>query len=345
MKFANCSKPRSITPLKRHIQTVLIHASRVLAPCLAAPLLFVAVPGRTEDMLVSAAASLTNAFKEIGTEFEKSHPGTKVNFNFAASDILMKQIVEGAPADVFASADLKAMDSAAQQNAIDRSTRKNFAANRLALALPSDAKLTLTSLEDLKQDVVKRIAISQPATVPVGRYAKAALAELKLWSVLEDKLVFTQNVRQTLDYVSRGEVDAGFVYTTGAAIMKDKVKVAFEIPTPQPVVYPIAVTKRSKQGKLAREFVDLVNSEAGQTIPPYPRASQRCSTITATMNAEPYIDTQLTPCWLNATLVVCEKREINFLFRHPQRRRGGVDKIAVVVEQLDAVNAKKEDFQ
>jgi len=266
MKYDNDSKPRSITPLQRQVKAVLSHASRALAPCLAAALLFAALPGRAEDMLVSAAASLTNAFKDIGAEFKKSHPGTKLNFNFAASDILMKQIVEGAPADVFASADLKAMDTAAQQNAIDRSTRKNFAANRLALALPRDTQLTLTSLEDLKRDAVKRIAISQPATVPVGRYAKAALDEAKLWSAVEDKLVFTQNVRQSLDYVSRGEVDAGFVYTTDAALMKDKVKVAFEIPTPQPVVYPIAVTKRSKQGKLAREFVDLVNSEAGQTI-------------------------------------------------------------------------------
>lgn len=266
MKFDHYSIPQSIALLQRHCRSVTNHASRALAPCLAAVLLFAALPGRAEEMLVSAAASLTNAFKEIGAEFEKSHPGTKVNFNFAASDILMKQIVEGAPADVFASADLKAMDSAAQQNAIDRSTRKNFAANRLALALPSDTKLTLSSLEDLKQDAVKRIAISQPATVPVGRYAKAALDEAKLWGAVEDKLVFTQNVRQSLDYVARGEVDAGFVYTTDAAIMKDKVNVAFEIPTPQPVVYPIAVTKRSKQAKLAREFVDLVNSQAGQTI-------------------------------------------------------------------------------
>ncbi|MEO5863107.1 MAG: molybdate ABC transporter substrate-binding protein [Burkholderiales bacterium] len=266
MKFENYSKPRSVAPLQRRIRALLNDAFRALAPCLAAALLFAALPGRAEDMLVSAAASLTNAFKDIGAEFEKSHPGTKVNFNFAASDILMKQIVEGAPADVFASADLKAMDTAAQQNAIDVSTRKNFAANRLALALPRDTQLTLTSLEDLKRDAVKRIAISQPATVPVGRYAKAALDEAKLWSAVEDKLVFTQNVRQSLDYVSRSEVDAGFVYTTDAALMKDKVKVAFEIPTPQPVVYPIAVTKRSKQGKLAREFVDLVNSEAGQSI-------------------------------------------------------------------------------
>lgn len=229
-------------------------------------LLIGAFPAHAEELLVSAAASLTNAFKDIGAEFEKTHAGTKVNFNFAASDILMKQIIEGAPADVFASADQKAMDSATQQNAIDRSTRTNFAGNRLALALPNDTKLSLAALEDLKQDAVKRIAISQPATVPVGRYAKAALDEAKLWGALEDKLIFTQNVRQSLDYVSRGEVDAGFVYTTDAAIMPDKVKVAFQIPTPQPVVYPIAVTKQSKLARLAREFLDLVKSETGQSI-------------------------------------------------------------------------------
>lgn len=238
----------------------------VVGSAVLATLLLLAPPARSEELLISAAASLTNAFKDIGAEFEKSHPSAKVNFNFAASDILLKQIIEGAPADVFASADQKAMDSAAQQNAIDQSTRANFAANRLALALPNDTKLTLASLQDLKQDAVKRIAISQPATVPVGRYAKAALDEAKLWGAVEDRLIFTQNVRQSLDYVSRGEVNAGFVYTTDAAIMKDKVKVAFQIPTSQPVMYPIAVTKQSKRAKLAREFVDLVKSDTGQTI-------------------------------------------------------------------------------
>jgi molybdate transport system substrate-binding protein len=229
--------------------------------------LALAVPrAQGEELLISAAASLTNAFKDIGAEFEKAHSGSRVNFNFAASDILLKQIVEGAPADVFASADQKAMDNAAQQNAIDPSTRANFAGNRLALALPNDSKLPLAILADLRQDAVKRIAISQPATVPVGRYARAALEEAKLWGSVEDKLIFTQNVRQSLDYLARGEVDAGFVYTTDAAIMSDKVKVAFQIPTPQPVVYPIAVTKRSKLAKLAREFLDLVKSETGQTI-------------------------------------------------------------------------------
>lgn len=258
MKIENDNSP--------YLKTLQGFASRLVGALLAAAVLISASASRAEELLISAAASLTNAFKEVGMEFEKSHPGTKVNFNFAASDILLKQIVEGAPADVFASADQKAMDSAAQQNAIDRLTRTNFAGNRLALALPNDTKLALTTLTDLKRDLVKRIAISQPATVPVGRYAKAALEHAKIWDAVEDKLIFTQNVRQSLDYLARGEVDAGFVYTTDAAIMAGKLKVAFEIPTQQPVVYPIAVTNRSKLAKLAREFVELVKSESGQLI-------------------------------------------------------------------------------
>jgi molybdate transport system substrate-binding protein len=257
---------RPIVPITGIVKRAVSKRFRAGSACIAAALFLAVLPSRAEDLLISAAASLTNAFKDIGAEFEKSHPGAKVNFNFAASDILLKQIVEGAPVDVFASADQKAMDSAVQQNAVDRSTRANFAGNRLVLALPSDSKLSLASLEDLKQDSVKRIAISQPATVPVGRYAKAALDEAKLWGTLEDKLIFTQNVRQSLDYVSRGEVDAAFVYTTDAALMKDKVKVALQVATPQPVQYPIAVAKQTRRAALARAFVELVKSPVGQKI-------------------------------------------------------------------------------
>jgi molybdate transport system substrate-binding protein len=219
-----------------------------------------------QTLLVSAAASLTDAFRELGQEFSKTHPGNKVEFNFAASDVLVRQILEGAPVDVFASADLKAMDNAAAQNAIETSTRVNFAANRLVLALPPRSALKLSELADLRQPAVKRVAIGQPAGVPAGRYAKAALDEAKLWSALEEKFIYTQNVRQSLDYIARGEVDAGFVYATDAAALRDKVTVAFAIATAQPIVYPIALVKRSKQAKSAQQFVDLVRSTAGQQI-------------------------------------------------------------------------------
>ena len=229
-------------------------------------ILTVCHPASAAELLVSAAASLTNAFQEICGQFERSQSGTKVIFNFAASDVLVKQIIQGAPVDVFASADQESMDRAVQENVIDRATRFNFAANRLVLVVPNDSKIVLKSIHDLKTKEVARIAVGQPATVPAGRYAKRALDEARLWEGLQGKFIYTQNVRQNLDYVARGEVDAGFVYSTDAVIVKDKVKVAFEVPTPEPVLYPIAITRASRTPQFARQFLDFVRSEVGQKI-------------------------------------------------------------------------------
>lgn len=229
-------------------------------------LMMTAGAAHAQDLTVSAAASLTDVFRKLGQQFESANPGSKVNFNFAASDVLLRQIIEGAPVDVFASADSKAMDGAAAANAIDAVSRTNFAGNRLVFVLPAGSGLKPAALADLQQPQMRQIAISQPAAVPVGRYAKAVLDEAKLWSALENKFIFTQNVRQSLDYIARGEVDGGFVYATDAALMRDKVRVAFEVATAQPIVYPIAVTRRSGQARLARRFVDLVKSPAGQQM-------------------------------------------------------------------------------
>ena len=124
----------------------------------------------------------------------------------------------------------------------------------------------MRSLADLKDNAVKRIAIGQPRTVPAGRYAKAALEEAKIWDVLQRKFIYTQNVRQCLDYIARGEVDAGFVYGTDVRVMNEKVKIAFGMSTPQRILYPIAVTMRSTQPKLARAFVAFLLSTGGQKI-------------------------------------------------------------------------------
>ena len=239
---------------------------RVKLICLLISILAVPHPAAAEELLVSAAASLTNAFKVTGAEFERAHPGDKAIFNFAASDILVKQIAEGAPVDVFASADQEAMDKAVKAKLVVGTTRINFAGNRLVVAVPKDSPLRFNSLDDLNSKAVRRIAISQPATVPVGRYAKAVLDKARLWNALKDRFVFTQNVRQSLDYLARGEVDTGFVYSTDVELLKERVRVALEVTTTQPVLYPIAVTTASKRSKLAREFVDLVNSLTGQTI-------------------------------------------------------------------------------
>jgi molybdate transport system substrate-binding protein len=218
------------------------------------------------EVTVSAAASLTNAFKEIGAAFEKEHAGDKVLFNFAASDPLVQQIAKGAPVDVFASADQDAMDKADTLKLLAPGTRKNFASNSLVLIAPQGGKASLKSVADVAQPAVARITIGNPASVPVGRYAKAALEHAKLWALVEPKLILGTSVRQCLDYVARGEVDAGFVYATDAAIVKDKVMVVATVPTETPVTYPIAVIATGPQAALGRQFADYVQSPAGQAV-------------------------------------------------------------------------------
>jgi len=218
------------------------------------------------DLTVSAAASLTNAFKELGTAFETQNPGTKVLLNFAASDALLAQIAKGAPADVFASADQETMDKADAQKLVTPGSRRNFVSNTLVLVTPSDSSLSLKALADLQQAGVKRIALGNPSGVPAGRYAKSALEAVNLWAAVEPKAVFAQNVRQCLDYVARGEAEAGFVYATDAATQKDKVKVALTIPTDTPISYPIATIAGSPNPTDARKFVEFVASPTAQAV-------------------------------------------------------------------------------
>jgi len=235
-------------------------AGAALALTLAAPSTFAA------DLVVSAAASLTNAFKTLAEQYERAHPDTKVVLNFGASDVLMQQIVKGAPADVFASADQSAMDRAEAEKVVQPATRKDFAANQVVLIVPQDSKLGIASLKDLTHADVKRVAYGNPSSVPVGRYTKGALEAEGLWDAVAAKGVPAQNVRQGLDYVARGEVDAGFVFATDAAIMPDKVKVAVRVPNRTPVTYPIAVTAQTKHAQQANGFVQYVLSAEGQAV-------------------------------------------------------------------------------
>lgn len=218
------------------------------------------------DVTVSAAASLTNAFKELAPAFEAAYPGTKVQFNFAASDALLAQITKGAPVDVFASADQETMDKAQQQKLLVDGTRRNFVTNALVVITPAENGVALKTLADLQQPGVKRIALGKPEGVPAGRYAKGALEKAKLWRTVEPKAVYAQNVRQALDYVSRGETEAGFVYATDAIVLKDKVRILFSVPTETPISYPIATTNGGTNAQGGRQFLDFVASAAGQAV-------------------------------------------------------------------------------
>jgi len=228
--------------------------------------LLVAAPGRAADLMVAAAASLTNAFTEIGKAYEKATPGARVLFTFAASGQLLQQISRGAPVHVFASADLETMDRAEKQKLIHRSSRVNFAANQLLVIVPGDSTLDMSSLSDLTKAQVQKIALGTPESVPAGRYAKEALDRAGLWSQLTPKFILTQNVRQSLDYVFRGEVDAGFVYATDAAISPVKVRTAFQVPLDSPILYPIAAVVGFGNEDRALDFIAFVRSDAGQAV-------------------------------------------------------------------------------
>ncbi len=237
--------------------------SRLLSIALA---LLLPVLASAQQLTVSAAASLTDAFQELGPRFAATQPGTIVRFNFAASGTLLTQIAQGAPVDVFASADQETMDRAVAQKLVLPDTRVNFAANSLVLIEPGKGGPALKSLQDLTGDSVKKIAIGKVATVPVGRYTQEALQAANLWDVLQPKFVQADSVRQALDYVSRGETEAGFVYRTDAAIMKDKVKIVLTVGGHTPVTYPVAVVSDSREQALAKDFVKFLTSPAAQQV-------------------------------------------------------------------------------
>ena len=221
---------------------------------------------QAQELVVSAAASLTNAFQAVGRAFEQSKPGAKVTFNFAASGPLLAQIQQGAPVDVFASADQETMNKAATANLLAEPTRVDFAANTLVLIVPATAKETPRKLGDLSGATYQRVSTGTPATVPVGRYTTEAIEKAGLTATLQPKWIYGESVRQVLNYVARGEVDAGFVYRTDAMIEPDKTRIALTVPTTTPVSYPIAQIATSKQPTLAVEFIAYVRSAPGQAI-------------------------------------------------------------------------------
>jgi molybdate transport system substrate-binding protein len=240
---------------------------RSFAAALVAVLL-TASAALAQDVTLSVAISLKDAIEELGRQFTAGRPGVTLRYNFGASGDLQKQIEAGAPVDLFLSAATRQMDELEKQNLIVAASRKAFARNVLTVIKPVDSKIDITSANDLLDARVTRIVVGQPKTVPAGQYAEESLRKLGLWDRLQPKLVFSENVRQALDYVARGEVDAGFVYTTDAATRAQGVKEAFRPPedTYRPVVYPGAVVAASKQPALAQAFLDLLSSAQGHAV-------------------------------------------------------------------------------
>jgi molybdate transport system substrate-binding protein len=198
-----------------------------------------------QTLVVSAASSLRDVFTEAGREFERQSPGLKLVFNFSASGVLLQQIRHGAPVDILATADAITI----------------FARNSLVVVVPLVSNHDIRQLSDLSR--LARVAIGNPATVPAGRYAQQALdaAGVKLSNVIP-----AEHVRQALVYVARGEVDAALVYATDARYNAGRVRVAYRPSLGEPIVYPIAIVRNSKQPVLAQAFVSLLQGPTGREL-------------------------------------------------------------------------------
>lgn len=224
--------------------------------------------GEGAEITVSAAMSLKNAFEEIGRAFEAEKKGVKVWFNFGASGDLVRQIEAGAPVDVFASAAGKDMDRLEEKGLVAPGSRRDFASNVMVLVTPAQARKDLVSFKDLARDEIGRVAIGNPRTAPAGRYTEEVLRNLGLLDAVMRKVVLGENVRQVLDYVARGEVDAGIVYRSDTLARPGQVRIVAEAPagSHEAVRYPVALLRDSAAPDLAKAFIATVLSHEGRRI-------------------------------------------------------------------------------
>jgi molybdate transport system substrate-binding protein len=255
----------------RFLPIVLIIA--LLAACFNAAPSAVTAPALEQKITVFAAASLTDAFNEIGDKFKQQNPGVTFDINYAGSQQLRTQLEQGAVADVFASANTKEMNGVIQAGLVVSGTQKTFVRNRLAVIVPEDNPGDVKELKDLRKPGLK-IVLAAPS-VPVGGYALTALDKMNADfdatfspTVLSNVVSQEDNVKQVVAKIQLGEADAGIVYSSDVTPAAAEKVVKLDIPDKYNVLatYPIAVLKAAPQADLAAKFVDYVLSADGQAI-------------------------------------------------------------------------------
>ena len=204
---------------------------------------------------VSAAASLMDALGEIARSYKKD----AIVFNFGASSLLARQIIEGAPADVFISADEIQMNRLQQRGLI--ASRKNILSNTLVIVVPADSRIAIRSPNDLV--AIRRIALAQPDSVPAGVYAKEWLTRAGIWERVAPNVIPTENVRSALAAVESGNVDAGVVYATDTS---RKVRIAYRVTNGPTIAYPAAVLTQARDRAAAQRFLDYLQSDPARQV-------------------------------------------------------------------------------
>lgn len=268
-KFLNRGVYSSISMKRRHIFpfiTWIVATVIILTVGVSCNNQSPSVVQANANLLVSAAASLKDALEEVKPLYRQTKSNVNVAYNFGASGALQQQIENGAPADIFVSAAQKQMDALESKNLILNDTRRNLLTNRLVLIVPKNSS-SITDFTQLTDSNVKKIAIGEPKSVPVGQYAEEVFTKLGILKQIRPKLVLGNNVRQVLAAVESGNADAGVVYTTDAKT-SNQVKVVATVAENlhSKIVYPVAVLKTSKNASAAREYVEFLSNNQAKTV-------------------------------------------------------------------------------
>lgn len=218
------------------------------------------------ELIISAAASLTDAMKAIQPLYQQENPNIKLTYNFGPSGSLQQQIEQGAPVDVFISAAPRQINELQEKGLLRDETRQDLLRNEMVLIVPK-GETRIQNFEDLTANTITKIAVGEPESVPAGKYAQEVLTSLNLLETLKSKQVYAKDVRQVLSYVETGNVDAGMVYSSDAKI-SDAVEIVATASegTHSPIVYPLAVTQNSQNPEQAKEFIQFLSSEPAKAV-------------------------------------------------------------------------------
>ena len=219
------------------------------------------------ELHVAAAASLTDAMKELAEVYKQEHPEVTLTFNFGSSGALQQAIENGGETDLFFSAAQKQMNALEKSDNLAEGTRRDLLGNSVVLVVPKEGGANLKSFEDLTRPELKHIAMGEPKGVPVGQYTEEILTKLNILDQVKERAVYGSDVRQVLAWVAAGEADCGVVYATDAAI-DPRVKVAAKAPegSHKPVIYPAAVIKSTRHLDEAMAFLDFASSEKAGAV-------------------------------------------------------------------------------
>lgn len=218
------------------------------------------------ELVISAAASLQDALKEIESDFNDQHPNVTLTNNFGSSGALKQQIAQGAKADLFFSAAEEPFDELVQSGDIDQDHIKDAIQNELVLIVPKEGSSSLKTFNDV-QHLQGKIALGTPESVPAGTYGKEIFTKLNIWDQVKKKAVYGKDVRQVLNYVETGNVEAGVVYKTDALVSK-KVKIVAEANQDRhsPIIYPVGIVKETEHLDEANTFFQYLQSDTAATI-------------------------------------------------------------------------------